>query len=178
MPEDGLEAVCEEISGLDLADFFDASVRGTGELPLKKLLGSCGIKYQLRQASGSDDKGGKPGKTSDTPEPWLGASLLQRDSRSVFIAVYNGGPAELAGVAPGDIAVALDGIALTAANCNGRLRTYRDKDTLELVVFRGDELLSMKVKLEMAPKNTCYLQIKPDADEKAVSRRNAWLHVN
>ena len=178
MPEDGLEAVCEEISGLDLADFFDASIRGTGELPLKKLLGSCGIKYQLRQASGSDDKGGKPGKESDTPEPWLGASLVQRDSHSVFTAVYNGGPAELAGVAPDDIAVALDGIALTAANCNGRLRTYRDKDTLELVVFRGDELLSMKVKLEMAPKNTCYLEIKPDADDKTVSRRNAWLHVN
>ena len=92
--------------------------------------------------------------------------------------MYNGGPAELAGVAPGDIAIALDGIALTAANCNRRLRTYRDKDTLELVVFRGDELLSMKVKLELAPKNTCYLQIKPDSDEKTASRRNAWLHVN
>jgi predicted metalloprotease with PDZ domain len=178
MPEDGLEAVCEEVSGLDLTDFFDASVRGTGELPLKKLLGYCGIKYQLRQANGSDDKGGKPGNKTDTPGPWLGASLIQRDSRSVFAAVYNDGPAELAGVAPGDVAVALDGIALTAENAARRLKTYRDKDTLELVVFRGDELLSMRVKLELAPKNTCYLQIKSDTDEKADSRRNAWLHAN
>jgi hypothetical protein len=45
-------------------------------------------------------------------------------------------------------------------------------------VFRGDELLSMKVKLAAAPKNTCYLQIKADADEKAESRRNVWLHAN
>jgi predicted metalloprotease with PDZ domain len=147
MPEDGLEAVCEEVSGLDLTDFFDASVRGTGELPLKKLLGYCGIKYQLRQAIGSDDKGGKPGNKSDTPGPWLGASLIQRDGRSVFAVVYNDGPAERAGVAPGDVAVALDGIALTAENADRRLKTYRDKDTLELVVFRGDELLLMRVTL-------------------------------
>jgi len=178
MPENGFETVCAEVSGLELSDFFDASVRGTGELPLKKLLASCGIKYRLRQASGKDDKGGKPGKKTGEPGPWLGASLLQRGSRSVFSTIHNGGPAELAGVAPGDIAVALDGIALTAANCNRRLRTYRDKDTLELVVFRGDELLSMKVKLAAAPKNTCYLQIKSDADEKTESRRNVWLQTN
>ena len=178
MPEDGLEAVCAEVSGLDLADFFDASVRGTGELPLKKLLSSCGIKYRLRPASGRDDKGGKPGKKNDDSGPWLGASLLRRGNQSVFTTIHNGGPAELAGVAPGDIAVALDGIALTADNGNRRLRTYRDKDTLELMVFRGDELLSMKVKLEAAPKNTCYLQIKSDAGKKAEFHRNAWLHVN
>ena len=178
MPEDGLEAVCTEISGLDLGDFFDASVRGTGELPLKKLLADCGIKYRLRQASGRDDKGGKPGKKNDEPGPWLGTSLVQRGSQSVFTTVHNGGPAELAGVAPGDIAVALDGIALTAANGNRRLRTYRDKDTLELIVFRGDELLSLKIKLAVAPKNTCYLQIKTDVDGKVESRRNAWLHTN
>ena len=178
MPEKGLEAVCAEVSGLNLDDFFDASVRGTGELPLKKLLASCGIKVRLRQASGNDDKGGKPAKKDDAPGPWLGASLLQRGSESVFAAVHNGGPAELAGVAPGDIAVALDGIALTAANCDRRLRTYRDKDTLELVVFRGDELLSMKIRLAEAPKNTCYLQIKPDAGDKAEANRNAWLHAN
>jgi len=178
MPENGLEAVCAEVSGLDLGDFFDASVRGTGELPLKKLLAECGIKYRLRQASGRDDKGGKPGKKNDEPGPWLGASLVQRGIQSVFTIVHNGGPAELAGVAPGDIAVALDGIALTAANGNRRLRTYRDNDTLKLVVFRGDQLLSMKIRLAAAPKHTCYLQIKTDADGKVESRRNAWLHVD
>jgi predicted metalloprotease with PDZ domain len=178
MPEKGLEAVCGEVSGLDLSDFFDASVRGTGELPLKKLLASFGIKYSLRQASGRDDKGGKPGKKNDEPGPWLGASLVERGGQSVFAAVYNGGPAERAGVAPGDIAVALDGTALTAANCNRRLRTYRDKEALKLVVFRGDELLPMKVKLAAAPKSTCYLQIKSDVDVESDSRRNAWLHTN
>ena len=175
MPEGGLEAVCSEVAGLDLRDFFDASVRGTGELPLRKLLARFGVNYYLRRASSREDKGGKPAKKQ--PGPWLGASLVEQDGRSVFKVVANGGPAERAGIAPGDVAVALDGLALTTANCDRRLRTYRDKDRLELVVFRGDELLTMKIRLEDAPDNTCYLQLDEDADATVLGMQAAWLQA-
>ena len=175
MPEGGLEAVCSEVTGLDLRDFFDASVRGTGELPLRKLLTRFGVNYYLRRASNRKDKGGKPAKKE--PGPWLGATLVEQAGRSVFKVVANGGPAERAGIAPGDVAVALDGLALTAANCDRRLRTYRDKDRLELVVFRGDELLTMKIRLEDAPDNTCYLQLDEDADATVLGMQAAWLQA-
>jgi len=58
MPEDGFEAVCKELAETDLDDFFDAAIRGTGELPLRAMLETVGIKYHLRQASGGSDKGG------------------------------------------------------------------------------------------------------------------------
>ena len=90
----------------------------------------------------------------------------------------NGGPAEFAGVAPGDVAVALDGLALTAANCDRLLGTYRDGDLLDLVVFRGDELITTRVKLAKAPENTCYLRLDADAGEAASNRRDAWLQVS
>jgi predicted metalloprotease with PDZ domain len=175
MPEGGLETVCSEVTGLDLRDFFDASVRGTGELPLRKLLARFGVNYYLRRASSREDKGGKPAKKQ--PGPWLGATLVEQDGRSVFKVVANGGPAERAGIAPGDVAVALDGLALTAANCDRRLRTYRDKDRLQLVVFRGDELLTMKIRLEDAPDNTCYLQLDEDADATVLGMQAAWLQA-
>ncbi|MCG8371277.1 MAG: peptidase M61, partial [Proteobacteria bacterium] len=38
MPEDGFERLANDVSGLDLEDFFDATLRGTGELPLEALL--------------------------------------------------------------------------------------------------------------------------------------------
>ena len=173
MPEDGLEGVCNEISGLDLSDFFDASVRGTGELPLRKLLARFGIGYQLRRATDRSDKGGKP--SLKEPGPWLGATLVEQDGGTVFKSVVNGGPAEKAGIAPGDIAIAMDGLRLTAANCDRRLRTYRDKDKLELVVFRGDELITTKIRLEEAPQDTCYLDLDKDADAEALARQAAWL---
>ena len=38
MPEDGFERLCVEMSGLDIIDFLQAAVHGTGELPLETLL--------------------------------------------------------------------------------------------------------------------------------------------
>jgi predicted metalloprotease with PDZ domain len=175
MPEDGMEQVSSELSGLDLADFFDAAVRGTGELALKTLLASHGIAYKLRRASSKTDKGGKPADDTQEPGPWIGATLATQAGKAVFTVVANGGPAELAGIAPGDIAVALDGIVLTAGNCDQRLRRYRDRDKLPLVVFRGDELVTTTIRLATAPQSTCYLQLSSDVDAEADQRRNAWL---
>lgn len=176
MPERGLEQVCSEVSGLDLADFFDAAIRGTGELPLEALLSDVGVDYCLRRRSSRKDKGGKPDKKQ--PGRWLGATLAEKNGKSVFTVIQNGGPAELAGIAAGDVAVALDGLSLTAANCDRRLRTYRDEESLSLVVFRGDELITTSVRLVEAPADTCYLQLSDDADEATIARRDAWLHTS
>jgi predicted metalloprotease with PDZ domain len=175
MPEDGLESVCNDIAGLDLGDFFDAAVRGTDELPLASLLATHGVDLHLRAAEGSLDKGGKPGKKQAAVAPWLGATLVDRDGKPTFTVVHNDSPCESAGVAPGDVAVALDGIALTAANCERRLKSYCDGDVLELVFFRGDELMSTEVRLTDAPATTCYLELDNSADPLTTSRRNAWL---
>jgi predicted metalloprotease with PDZ domain len=88
----------------------------------------------------------------------------------------NGGPAELAGVAPGDEAVALDGLLLTAGNADKRLKAYREGDDLDLVVFRGDELVSTRIRLAAAPLDTCYLELVEDVELDVESRRMAWLH--
>ena len=73
------------------------------------------------------------------------------------------------------MAVALDGLALTIGNCDRRLRSYRTGDKLDLVVFRGDELLTVRVKLADAPDTTCFLKIDSNADPVATARRAAWL---
>jgi predicted metalloprotease with PDZ domain len=173
MPEGGLEQMSSEVAELDLDDFFNAAVRGTGELPLPALLKNFGVDYQLRGASDRNDKGGKP--VDKPPGPWLGATLTDAAGKSVFSVIHNGSPAEKAGIAPGDVAVALDGLALTVGNCDRRLRSYRAGDKLDLVVFRGDELLSMRVKLVDAPESTCFLKIDSNADAVATARRAAWL---
>ncbi len=177
MPEDGFEAVAAEVSGLDLGDFFDASVRGTGELPLETLLATHGIDYKLRPASGSGDKGGQKLEDPQPGSVWIGATLAEANGRSTFASVMNGGPAEMAGIAPGDEAVALDGLQLTATNADSRLKAYRDGDELELVVFRGDELLTTRIRIAAAPLDTCYLELIEDVGPDVESRRMAWLHA-
>ena len=175
MPERGFESVCSELAHHNLEDFFDAAVRGTGELPMQAMLATVGVQYHVRQASGPTDKGGLK-DTSKRPAPlWLGANTGAADGKLLFKSILNGGPAEKAGVSPGDIAVALDGVALTAANCDRRLRAYHHGESLELVVFRGEDLLTMKITLVEAPDDTCYLSFDDDADPDVLARRNDWL---
>jgi predicted metalloprotease with PDZ domain len=175
MPEDGFETICREVSGLDLEDFFSATVRGTGELPLETLLKTHGIEYYLRRSEGGKDAGGKPKSDNKLPAVWLGAVLGNRGSTPVFRAIHNGGPAELAGIAPGDELVALDGLRISLAGCEARTRRYHPGDKSDVTVFRGDELMTLQLKWAEAPADTCYLLLDAEADEEVVSRRTGWL---
>jgi len=176
MPEDGFEAVAAEVSGIDLGDFFDATVRGTGELPLEQLLQTYGIEYRLRASRGDRDKGGSKSTESKERKVWLGAKISDTDGKPVFSVVASGGPAEKAGIAPGDQAVALDGLRVTSANVEKRSRACHEGDELELLVFRGDELLTTNIRIEAAPKDTCYLELRDDVALPIENRRMAWLH--
>ena len=175
MPEDGFENLCAEVSGLDLEDFFEATVRGTGELPLEALLKTQGIDYHLRRSAGGKDSGGKAQHNGKLPAVWLGAILASDNGKSVFRAVHNGGPAELAGVSPGDELVALDGLRIMPAGSEARTRRYQPGDKSDITVFRGDELITLRLKWAEAPTDTCFLQASDEADSEAASRRKAWL---
>ncbi len=175
MPEHGLERLCLDVSGVDLQDFFDATVRGTGELPLEAMLQTHGVDFCLRGSSGGADKGGKPAGDSNPPAVWLGATLGTRAGKPVFLAVHNGGPAEQAGVSPDDELVALDGLRIDIAGCEARTRRYRPGDVSELAVFRGDELITVRLKWAEAPADTAYLVMSDDVDGAMSARRDAWL---
>ena len=175
MPEQGFEQVAEEVTGLDLADFFDATVRGTGELPLESLLRTHGVGLNLRAATNRKDKGGTRKPEGELPAAWFGAEIGASNGGAVFTVVHNGGPAEAAGVAPGDRAVALDGIALTLDNFDERISRCRVNDRKELVVFRGDSLLTMTIRFEAAPATTCFLESLEDVELDVESLRAGWL---
>ena len=175
MPEDGFEEICAEVSGLDLEDFFAATVRGTGELPLEALLNSHGVDYHLRRSAGGKDTGGKDRDDGTLPSVWLGANLGSRNGTPVFRAVHNGGPAELAGISPGDELVALDGLRINLAGCEARTRRYQPGDKSDVTIFRGDELITLRLKWTEAPADTCYLLANDDKDSEARSRRKGWL---
>jgi predicted metalloprotease with PDZ domain len=158
-----------------MSDFFNRYVRGTHELPLEQLLGKFGVKLCLRPAEGLRDMGGKPAKPGRKLHPWLGATVVNRHSRAVIDIVHSGSPAEQAGIAPADEAVAIDGLKVTASNFDSRLKGYHAGDKAQVTVFRGDELLRFQVLLEEPPADTCYLVLIDDADKGAEQQRSAWL---
>lgn len=175
MPERGFEALAAEVSGLDLDDFFDAAVRGTGELPLEALLAQHGVALRRRPPTTLTDRGGKAAGDDAPLAVRLGATLVRKDGVSEFVAVDNDGPAERAGVAPGDHAVALAGLRLDADNVDRRLRHLAPGDTMTLHVFRDDELLALEIEFDAAEEDVAFLEWNDDASDEAKARGRSWL---
>jgi predicted metalloprotease with PDZ domain len=175
MPERGFEPVARDVSGLELADFFERFVRGTTDLPLQGLLREVGVNLRMRPANDSKDVGGKPPGKDAAPPPWLGAKLVGRAGVSEFSVVHSGSPAEKAGIAPGDVAVALDNLRLRASTLDLRLREHHVGDTVTISVFRDEHLMRFPVKLGAPPEDTCYLELESDPDARTENMRTAWL---
>jgi predicted metalloprotease with PDZ domain len=173
VPEGGVEAVASELSGRDLAPFFDRYVHGTMELPLAELLAVVGVKVNLRRATGERDKGGSAAKDTP-PDAWLGARLASGANLRVT-HVLSGGPAECAGLAAGDVIVAIDGLRASAEAIERLLHTRSAGDAIGVHAFRRDELLSLTIELGAAPVDTCWLVVADNAAAPALAQRAAWL---
>ena len=175
MPERGLESVAQRLCDVDLTGFFERYVRGTDDLPLGELLESVGVQLRMRAATDARDMGGKPAPANASPAPWIGSNLTVTEGRSVFGPVLAGSPAEAAGVSPGDEAVAVNDLKVSAENLEKRLAEYAPGDTVALRVFRRDELLRLSLTLVAPPETTCFLLTADDRDSDTAARRDAWL---
>ena len=174
MPETAFEALAQEVSGLDLAEFFAAAVRGTEDLPLAPLLADFGVTLEFRRDKRFGRAAGGKG-AADSPPLELGIRIRHRNAGLDVVAVMADSPAERAGVSPGDLLIAIDGLKLSGSNLQARLSRFKAGQTVRLTGFRDEELLEFPVTLAEAALDRCVLRLvdKPDAD--AMARRLAWL---
>ncbi|MDD3763901.1 MAG: PDZ domain-containing protein [Nevskiales bacterium] len=171
VPERGLEHLAQELSGCDLAAFFERALRSTEPLPLAELLACFGIGVTLRPAAGDSDVGGRDNGVSQVCA--LGLRLRPGDTR--VAVVLSGGAAAAAGVHPGDQLVALDGLRVHAGGWDDALRRLQPGRAVALHVFRDDELLALDIVPDAVPADTWQLEWLDDVDAAVRARRDAWL---
>jgi predicted metalloprotease with PDZ domain len=140
LPEDGFEQLASELRGASLQPFFDAAVRGTNDLPLGELLAQFGVKPELRATTGPDDKGGTP-RPANGEVLALGVTFRERDRGLELTTVLDGGPAQRAGLNPGDVLIAVDRLQVNERNLKRRLARLESGERVTASVFRGDELV-------------------------------------
>lgn len=170
VPEGGLEALAQEISGLDLLAFFDRALRSTEPLPLAELLDAFGVRAERRAACGDKDAGGR---TQAQPlRTWLGLQLRAGDTRVAH--VLSGSPAARAGVHAGDQILALDGLRVTAAGWAVAVARLQPAHAASLHVFRDDELIALELIADEAPLDTWTLSLA-EVEGEVLARRKAWL---
>ena len=169
VPEGGVEKIAGTVTGLDLKDFFSAAVHGTVDIDLATLFSTMAIDVAWKI----------PGKTKDDdPVPaTIGAKITAEPNNDAKLAhVFDGGAAQLAGLSAGDIVIAVDGLRVTAASLEKRLRGYAVDAIIAVTAFRRDEMMSFQVALQAQPAQTCSLTAQ-DTPIDAKARRNAWLQA-
>jgi predicted metalloprotease with PDZ domain len=174
VPEDGVEQVAEQVTGVNLRRFFDSAVHGTEELPLARLLKYVGVDLQLRPAESASDRGGKSKKTEGAGKRVeLGIRTRTNGNEINISHVLDDGSAQRAGLSAGDVLVAVDDLRVTSSNLEELLSRHRAGEHVRLHAFRRDELMLFDVTLAAPPRDTVTLTVLEDhSHDKA---RRAWL---
>ena len=172
VPDNAIEAIAAEVTGVDLTGFFDTYVRGTDDAPIDAWLAEFGVQAVCRPRQARDDAGGR-GQGGVAPV-WLGADVA--DGRQPKIRrVDADSPAMTAGLAPGDRLVAVDGIEATPAVLDSALRRKAAGETLDLHMLRHGRLQTRHCELAPARADTWELTVDNAASPEAQARRDAWL---
>jgi len=178
VPEDGVERLADAVTGLRLGAFFDRALRTTAELPLARSLRSVGLALVTRPAESPDDRGGRApakGARRRAAPPSFGARTATEGAELTLTHVLDGGAAQRAGLAPGDVVMAVDGLRVTPKTFARLLARRKPGDTVRVHAFRRDELRALDVVLDAAPADTCVIEIDRRSDAPARRRRRAWL---
>lgn len=169
VPEGEIERVATAVAGIDLSDFFAQTVYGTADPDLAGLLATAGVTLSWR-ANGTTGS-----KTPERTLPTLGAKLVSETNGDAKLAqVFDGGSAMAAGLSAGDTIVAIDRLRVNAGSLERRIRTYDIGSTLDVVAFRRDEMMELKLTLLEPTTSTCVLTLNESPPE-AKTRRTNWL---
>jgi predicted metalloprotease with PDZ domain len=154
--DETIREIAEELSGQKLKRFFAEAVHGTADLPLAKLLKPFGIALAREAANAA---------------PTLGVKLDGNGGEAKLATVYRGGAAERAGLAAGDVLLAIDGIRATPATLERRLARRRPGDTVVVHAFRRDELIRCELRLDPPAADSSRLT----SNGKRNALRAGWL---
>lgn len=172
VPEGGFEALLAELVGDAIAERLRSAVNGTGDLQLAPQFARFGIAMHLRASDSSDDKGGKPGKSTQRRVSIGVRAEGKNDPKLVH--VYDGGAAQMAGLAPGDQLIALNGLRITEG-LDAALKPYCAGTSLQVHAFRRDQLFQTQVTVNEAPLDTCWLAVEETEADELRALRQRWL---
>ncbi|MPQ76014.1 M61 family metallopeptidase [Hydrogenovibrio sp. JE_KL2] len=143
--EGEIEQLCEEVSGIDLTDFFKQHLFDKEDLPFEGLFSPFGVDFTLRPATGLKDTGGSTEETNFPVQ--LGANLQTTEHQTVRVThVWNDMALHNAGVATSDEIIALNGYKMASTDAvESFLKGCELGDKVICHYFRRDELMKTEI---------------------------------
>lgn len=178
--EDGqIEQLCSEVTGLDLTEFFDKYLFGTEDFDFETLFANFDIEFALQAPLSLDDAGGKKIDTSNSVasskplNTFLGANLAATPQGLKVTHVWNELAAAKAGIASGDIVIALDNLKIdNKAQVEQLLKQSQPGREVMCHYFRRDELRQTTISLQAPPTDRVAITLKTEA-----KKQHNWLNT-
>jgi predicted metalloprotease with PDZ domain len=162
-PED-FQRASELMAGKSLENFFARYVRGREELDYNAGLSAVGLQL------GANDPAKPP-----VERLIFGAELAQEGDRLMVRRVYAGTPAYDQGLNAGDQILAMDGMRVSQQLFLARLAEKRPGDSINLTLFRDDDLRVFAIKLgSRVATDYRILPVKEPTPEQ-IKRYKAWI---
>jgi predicted metalloprotease with PDZ domain len=183
-PPGEVERIAAEVAGEDLQAFFDATLRGRGELDYATHLAAAGL--QLVQAQvpippGAQAAGAPAGEPGAQPRPpmdvRIGVQMKFEGGKAIVGNVLADTPAWRAGLNAGDELVALDGLRVGLESLPARLADRKPGDRVSLTVFRRDELVTVPFEIELTPPQRWDIRPVLQPTPEQVALRDDWLRA-
>lgn len=150
--EDGeIEAICSQVSGIDLTDFFNKYLFDSQDPPLAELFAEFDIEFSLNAPISLEDLGGQDGEQNSIAT-FIGANVSQVNNGLKLTHVWNQQAAYHAGLSAGDVIIALKNLQIsTKSQLEQLLNRSRPGDRISCHYFRRDELYQTEISLLEPP---------------------------
>ncbi|MFZ9682656.1 MAG: M61 family metallopeptidase, partial [Cephaloticoccus sp.] len=161
-------ALVSAIAGTDFAPWFERHISSPGRFDYQPMLDWYGLMFEEPKQPDTSllPNGLEP---PDAPAGWLGAAVRN----GTVTDVRSDTPAYAAGLYVNDELLAIDGFR--TSDPNSVLRYRHPGDTVELLVARRGQVLTLQATLAETPTATWKLKVRPDATPEQKARLDAWL---
>lgn len=154
--------VAEQIAGRSLAEFWNASVKGTEDLVYADALATLGLRFGAASTSGRASLGVATRNESGR----LMVAPVARDATAIVTA---------AGLQGDDEILAINDRRITADQLNRRLDEYEPGEPVSVLIARRGQLQRVDLVLGTAPPPVRRLEADPAATDTQRTRLTAWL---
>lgn len=154
-------ALCSEVAGADLFNWFRRVLETTEELDYTEMLDWFGLRFRPAQGR---------------PQLVTGITVsANTPGRIVISGLRRGTPAYDAGFNVDDEILAVNGFRVRPDQWPAHLENYKPGTTVDVLIARRDQLMTLKLPLEARTPDSWTLEPRPDATPEQRARFAAWL---
>lgn len=153
----------------ELDQYLENSIYGTEDWDIASLMQPFGVTMVQRCAADDNDQGGNL-KTGNEQRIDLGLTAAKHPVGAKVARVRAYSSSHEAGISAGDIIIAVNGIKADNNNLTTLVDRYQAGDSIDISLFRRDELMTMQLKLQLATPDTVDLTITDD------KKLDLWLN--